>query len=56
MEIPIQSWKEVVVNDFQPRAIKKYPIIQEHIEAMYKKGAFYAAMSGSGSSVFGLFI
>ncbi len=54
--LPYEDWKRVVTNDFQAKAIQQHPIISEHIQAMYDKGAFYAAMSGSGSSVFGLFI
>jgi 4-diphosphocytidyl-2-C-methyl-D-erythritol kinase len=50
-----EEWKNVITNDFQAGAIKRFPIIQEHIDRMYQNGAFYAAMSGSGSSVFGLF-
>jgi 4-diphosphocytidyl-2-C-methyl-D-erythritol kinase len=53
--IPKEEWKNIVVNDFQSGAIARFPIIQQHIDNMYKNGAFYAAMSGSGSSVFGLF-
>lgn len=50
-----ELWKVRLQNDFQNGAIKKHPIIQNHIDDFYKKGAFYSAMSGSGSTVFGLF-
>jgi 4-diphosphocytidyl-2-C-methyl-D-erythritol kinase len=53
--IPKHEWKDVLRNDFEEGAIAKYPIIQEYIQAHYNRGAFYAAMSGSGSSVFGLY-
>jgi len=56
MDIPQNEWRHIITNDFQSGAILRYPIIQEHIDEMYSKGAFYAAMSGSGSSVFGLFV
>jgi len=48
-------WKKELVNDFQTVMVKKYPLIQTLIEEMYEQGAYYAAMSGSGSSVFGFF-
>ncbi|GAA0878428.1 4-(cytidine 5'-diphospho)-2-C-methyl-D-erythritol kinase [Algoriphagus jejuensis] len=48
-------WKNELVNDFEPSVFAAYPEIGEIKEKMYASGAFYAAMSGSGSSVFGLF-
>lgn len=48
-------WKAELVNDFEPSVFGSYPEIKEIKEKMYEAGAFYAAMSGSGSSVFGLF-
>lgn len=48
-------WKEELVNDFEPSVFAAHPEIGEIKEKMYAAGAFYAAMSGSGSSVFGLF-
>jgi 4-diphosphocytidyl-2-C-methyl-D-erythritol kinase len=53
--LPYSQWKNVLVNDFEKGAIERYPIIEEYIQAHYSNGAFYAAMSGSGSSVFGLY-
>lgn len=50
-----ESWKELLLNDFQSVLEQKYPQLKELSEIMYKKNAFYAAMSGSGSSYFGLF-
>jgi 4-diphosphocytidyl-2-C-methyl-D-erythritol kinase len=48
-------WKSDLVNDFEPSIFKNHPEIAEIKAKMYSEGAFYAAMSGSGSSVFGLF-
>lgn len=48
-------WKAELVNDFEPSIFKNHPEIAEIKEKMYETGAFYSAMSGSGSSVFGLF-
>lgn len=54
-ETPIERWKDVVVNDFEASVFKKYPTIAELKEDFYRRGAVYAAMSGSGSAVFGIF-
>lgn len=48
-------WRAELVNDFEPSVFAAYPEIREIKEKIYAAGAFYAAMSGSGSSVFGLF-
>jgi 4-diphosphocytidyl-2-C-methyl-D-erythritol kinase len=48
-------WKAELVNDFEPSIFKNHPEIAQIKEKIYEAGAFYAAMSGSGSSVFGLF-
>lgn len=52
---PVNEWKEQMVNDFEASVFPQYPVIEEIKEELYKNGAIYAAMSGSGSSVFGLF-
>lgn len=52
---PLQEWKDVMVNDFEKSVFAKHPIIEDIKDALYKAGALYASMSGSGSSVFGLF-
>jgi len=48
-------WKDRLKNDFEDSIFRKYPLIQSIKESLYGQGAFYAAMSGSGSTVFGLF-
>ncbi len=52
---PIDRWKDVVKNDFEESVFKKFPEIKAIKEKMYLLGAVYASMSGSGSSVFGIF-
>ncbi|MEP6674789.1 MAG: 4-(cytidine 5'-diphospho)-2-C-methyl-D-erythritol kinase [Ferruginibacter sp.] len=52
---PISSWKNELVNDFEKPVFKLYPQLQQIKEELYSKGALYAAMSGSGSTVFGIF-
>jgi len=52
---PIETWRNNVINDFEPSVFLKHPIIGEIKDALYRNGAVYASMSGSGSSVYGLF-
>lgn len=55
IQSPIEEWKSLLVNDFEASIFPKYPLIRTLKERLYEAGAIYAAMSGSGSSVFGLF-
>jgi len=52
---PPETWKDAVVNDFESSVFVKYPAISDIKEKLYGFGAVYASMSGSGSSVFGIF-
>jgi 4-diphosphocytidyl-2-C-methyl-D-erythritol kinase len=52
---PIEQWKELLKNDFETSVFQRHPEIEKLKEVLYQSGAIYAAMSGSGSSVFGLF-
>lgn len=52
---PIEEWKQFMVNDFETPVFAKYPRIKQIKDNLYDLGAVYAAMSGSGSSVFGIF-
>ena len=52
---PVSRWSELLVNDFEPYAIGKHPVIGNIRQALLGAGACYAQMSGSGSAVFGLF-
>jgi 4-diphosphocytidyl-2-C-methyl-D-erythritol kinase len=52
---PVSAWKGLIKNDFEESVFPQYPIIGEVKQELYKQGAVYAAMSGSGASVFGLF-
>lgn len=53
--LPIKDWKDVIKNDFEKSVFEKYPEIEELKNSLYKMGALYASMSGSGSAVFGVF-
>lgn len=52
---PISEWKNVVKNDFEKSVFAKYPEIENIKNTLYNMGAIYASMSGSGSSVYGIF-
>ncbi|AMM50338.1 4-diphosphocytidyl-2C-methyl-D-erythritol kinase [Rufibacter sp. DG15C] len=49
------TWKDAVVNDFEASLFPKYPVLAEVKEQLYSLGAEYASMSGSGSTMYGLF-
>ncbi len=55
VEMPIERWRELLINDFEASVFAKYPAIAEIKELLYSAGAIYASMSGSGSSVYGIF-
>ena len=52
---PIETWKSSIKNDFENSIFPKYSLLAEIKDDLYKEGAIYAAMSGSGSSMFGIF-
>ena len=52
---PVEEWKDLMINDFEKSVFPQFPQIAEIKEKLYESGAIYASMSGSGSSVFGIF-
>lgn len=55
IQLPVKEWKERMINDFEESVFPQFPVIGDIKEEMYRQGALYASMSGSGSSVYGIF-
>ncbi|MFN8255408.1 MAG: 4-(cytidine 5'-diphospho)-2-C-methyl-D-erythritol kinase [Bacteroidales bacterium] len=55
VHIPVSDWKQFVMNDFENNIFPQFPLLQGIKEELYKMGALYSSMSGSGSSIFGIF-
>ncbi|NCU06225.1 MAG: 4-(cytidine 5'-diphospho)-2-C-methyl-D-erythritol kinase [Chitinophagaceae bacterium] len=52
---PISTWKHQLINDFEEPVCKAHPEIAAIKQQLYDAGAVYASMTGSGSTVFGIF-
>ena len=52
---PVETWRDLLINDFEQSVFALHPEIADIKKRLYQMGAAYAAMSGSGSAVFGLF-
>lgn len=52
---PLAEWQGSVKNDFEPHIFEAHPVIRQAKERLLEVGAIFASMSGSGSTVFGLF-
>jgi 4-diphosphocytidyl-2-C-methyl-D-erythritol kinase len=48
------EWKKLLKNDFEEYAFKVYPLIGDLKEGLYRAGALFSLMSGSGSSVYAI--
>lgn len=55
IRMPVETWRATMKNDFEESVFQKYPGIAAIKDKLYDMGAIYASMSGSGSSVFGIF-
>ncbi len=51
----VASWRGKLINDFEKTVCSKYPAIAAVKDELYQKGALYASMTGSGSTVYGIF-
>ncbi len=52
---PVETWRDTLINDFEESVFALHPEIGNIKQQLYDMGATYAAMSGSGSALFGLF-
>lgn len=55
LEQPIEQWRELIVNDFESVVFAHYPELAALCDTLYRHGAIYAAMSGSGTALYGIF-
>lgn len=55
IEEPLKNWKGLIINGFEEGAFLKHPLLKALKFALYKAGASFASMSGSGSSLYGIF-
>lgn len=53
--LPVAEWKDHISNDFEGPVFERHPELGEIKQQLYNDGALYAAMSGSGSTVYGVF-
>lgn len=54
-ELPVGEWKKRISNDFEQPIFEQHPVLSSIKQQLYDQGAIYAAMSGSGSAIFGIF-
>ncbi len=52
---PVETWKDMIHNDFETSLFPLHPQLKQLKQQLYEAGASYASMSGSGSTVFGIF-
>ncbi len=55
ISLPVAKWQETIYNDFEEPVFALYPEIAEIKSAMTESGALYTSMSGSGSTIYGIF-
>ncbi len=52
---PIRFWKDLITNDFEQIVFKNHPKLSKVKENLYVKGAVFSSMTGTGSTIYGLF-
>ena len=52
---PVEMWKNNLINDFEKPVFESYHEIKRIKDVLYERGAVYSSLSGSGSTVYGIF-
>ena len=52
---PVDLWKDNITNDFEKSIFRTYPILKKNKQELYEDGAIYSSMTGTGSTIYGLF-
>lgn len=52
---PLELWKSRLTNELEVPVFRRYPELRRLKEALYRQGAIYASMTGSGSALYGIF-
>ncbi len=52
---PVETWKDLLVNDFETTVFARHPRLAEIKQSLYEGGAVYASMSGSGSALYAFY-
>ncbi|MDR1344801.1 MAG: 4-(cytidine 5'-diphospho)-2-C-methyl-D-erythritol kinase [Tannerellaceae bacterium] len=55
IRLPVDKWRGLMINDFEESIFAKHPSLAAIKQNLYAAGATYASMTGSGSSIYGLF-
>ncbi|MFI3323374.1 MAG: 4-(cytidine 5'-diphospho)-2-C-methyl-D-erythritol kinase [Rikenellaceae bacterium] len=55
IELPLEQWQGKIKNDFEPHIFRAHPLLGQVKSTLLDAGAIYAAMSGSGSTIYGIF-
>ncbi|GAB3932023.1 4-(cytidine 5'-diphospho)-2-C-methyl-D-erythritol kinase [Larkinella terrae] len=55
LQAPVGDWQKTIRNDFENTLFRKYPLLDRIKQELYQGGAVYASMSGSGSTIYGIF-
>ena len=53
--LPMQDWSKTIHNDFEKIVFEAHPFLAKIKEKLYSAGALFASMTGSGSTIFGIF-
>lgn len=52
---PVEQWRNLLINQFEETVFLHHPQLAKYKQLLYEQGAVYASMTGTGSTVFGLF-